>query len=257
MNIWTDFTCAPQFIDYKERYVGDYGLYLGYLNNPSSNTNMFFPWSFKIGINDASNYFLYNYTVKPNGTQRLLDFNKDYFNTVNWAISPGQYVRTLTTAEEIAANSFSAPSWTFNQPHFPDVPSSVLPDHISFLKPNYRVINHPSTPSQGTDYDVEYKWAILYNYGPDLSWDNGLGNGNEGTVVKCMRYQIRWCGDGILQSNKEECDGTAGVPAGYSCNANCELEQDLNPTCFISLSTHSLEVGESLMVNCNGSDVTQ
>ena len=39
----------------------------------------------------------------------------------------------------------------------------------------------------------------------------------------CMLEPLPICGDGVVNQPSEECDGTDGVPPGYQCTINCTL----------------------------------
>ncbi len=42
--------------------------------------------------------------------------------------------------------------------------------------------------------------------------------------AQCKLDYLPYCGDGVVNQTAEQCDGTAGVPDHYTCNAQCKLD---------------------------------
>lgn len=106
-----------------------------------------------------------------------------------------------------------------------------------------------------SNYPISYVWWNNWPVYPAISAI--LSNKtflNDSTHVKsgyeCVNYAVHYCGDGVIDTQasiaalpggittsiaNEQCDGTAWVPAGYTCNSSCKLVPN-NPTCTLQPS---------------------
>lgn len=79
---------------------------------------------------------------------------------------------------------------------------------------------------------------------------------------ECVNYTVHYCGDGVVDTQQsianlpgwfassianEQCDGTAWVPAGYTCTSACTLQAVVvKPTCTLAVSSGSITLGTSV-----------
>ena len=125
----------------------------------------------------------------------------------------------MTTAEEYGnwnnENAhFQFGAWTLNNPATDSL------DGRTFHNPNIRSSGtHPNTPTVAPNFDAETRIVTLYDT------DNNVSTiGDNRAVVECMKYRIRWCGDGIFDSSHEQCDPNDPSHNGWSgqsCSATC------------------------------------
>ncbi len=200
--------------NYSTVYVNNYGILLDYFYN-SSNVPLYL-WRYKIF--NYGNHIVYNSSNYPGKDSGVLIFNRNKLASHNWKINPYQTVRHLTTAEEVGSPAYFNFNWSFYSPYTSTVSNSY--GNFSFYKPNYRNPgSHPTTPALGSNYDAETRMLTFF----DSDNNEGTTSDNKG-VVECQRYQIRWCGDGILATAYgEQCDnGLANGTQGNSCSATCQ-----------------------------------
>ncbi len=63
-----------------------------------------------------------------------------------------------------------------------------------------------------------------------IDGDEGCDDGPQGSATctpnctKIEQGEDPYCGDGIKNQESEECDGSDGVPAGYTCTSSCKLQ---------------------------------
>lgn len=122
----------------------------------------------------------------------------------------------MTTAEEVSNSTF-AYSWSF--PAYSSIVSNDF-GSFTFHTPNYRNNgSHPTTPSVGSAYDAEVRIATFYD--GDNNASTTTDNRGE---LECERLQVRWCGDGILDTARGEvCDhGLSNGQPGDTCSLSCQ-----------------------------------
>lgn len=200
--------------NYSTVYVNNYGILLDYFYNSSSVPA--YLWRYKIFT--YGNHIVYNSSTYPNKDTGALIFNRNKLAAINWKVNPGQTVRHLTTAEEVGSPATFAFNWSFYSPYTSNVSNSF--GNYTFYKPNYRNPGtHPTTPSVGSAYDAETRMLTFF----DGDNNQNTTSDNRG-IVECQRYQVRWCGDGILATAYgEQCDnGLANGTPGNSCSATCQ-----------------------------------
>ncbi len=56
----------------------------------------------------------------------------------------------------------------------------------------------------------QYDFMIAYKIKYDKS-NNYPDTSDDISHVECQPYYVTWCGDGILDSSYEQCDGTDGI----------------------------------------------
>ena len=179
-------------------YSGNIGLLVDYFKNTSTVDD--YIWRYRSYV--YGSHLLYNLsTNSANGNVGIVIFNRDKLNAAGWKVAAGHTVRHLTTAEEVSSSTFAFPGWTIS----PAYVSSISNDFgsFSYTRANYRSDgSHPATPSIGTAYDAEMRLATFY----DGDNKETTTSDNKGEL-ECRRVQIRWCGDGILETARGEvCD---------------------------------------------------
>ncbi|MCX6823630.1 MAG: hypothetical protein NT085_00685 [candidate division SR1 bacterium] len=127
-----------------------------------------------------------------------------------------------------------------------------------------------------------YGYRTSYNQNPATYFNKNLSDGaTPAERFSCARYFVAKCGDGIQDnanktcaggapdcdgksgisaygsivpwsstSPNEACDGTDGVPAGYTCTSSCTLQAIVvKPTCTLSVNTGSIIIGDSVQTS--------
>jgi uncharacterized repeat protein (TIGR01451 family) len=119
-----------------------------------------------------------------------------------------------------------------------------------------------------SNYSIAYLGRTnLVNYTAQLS--NKTFHNQAWRVVngyECVNYIVHYCGDGVVDTQQsiaalpwgstssianEQCDGTAWVPAGYSCSSTCTLQTVTPPQqlqCILTVTPGSVSVNQVVSV---------
>ncbi len=152
---------------------------------------------------------------------------------------------------------------------------ATTPNKVVFERPSD---NDPNKNIVSFLYDYKYKYAngfdgtstsaYRYNQVPDmgymgnnptyhdlLPWSQGnrkRGRSSVQSTSSCRNYELHRCGNGVVETHdssylntftSEQCDGTAGVPAGYTCTSQCQLasqQADLSVTKTVNNPTPAI-----------------
>lgn len=186
-------------------------------------------------------------------------------------------VDTNNTVMALDNSTFYRASWVFPY-NTPLRGIATTPNKVIFEQPTD---NDPNKNIVSFIYAYQYKYAIWfdwtslssyrYNQIPDMGY---MGNnptyvttlpGSEGnrkrawsaiqSISSCRNYELHRCGNGVVETanasylntfTSEQCDGTAGVPSGYTCTSSCTLQAVVvKPTCTLSTSPGAIVVWAS------------
>lgn len=137
---------------------------------------------------------------------------------------------------------------------------------VSSTNPGQLVYNIHRTALQNawsTSYSIAYLGRTnLINYTAQLT--NKTFHNQAWRIVdgyECVNYTVHYCGDGVVDTQQsiaafpwafttsianEQCDGTAWVPAGYTCTPTCTLQTVVvKPTCVLSVSPGAIQLWAS------------
>ena len=101
--------------------------------------------------------------------------------------------------------------------------------------------------------NMNYMDNIGLTYVTTLPWSEGNRKRSRSAVQEtsnCKNYELHRCGNGIVETPNawymdqftwEQCDGTAWVPAWYTCTSTCTLQQVVIPlpSCTLTIDTWS------------------
>jgi len=183
-------------------------------------SNIYFSITDKCGspVEDAAIYNYYDtcYYDSNEGCYKLLPLRVD--NPPLYAIRPSS---DISSRGVYVCNK---PKWLFSDGTIAwDFIEDWHKNRYSDYQQNVVAAGYQSTPQPAVFTDAECVWVSrnrLLTEGASISSPISL------TLGDCAPSAV--CGNGILESG-EECDGSAGVTAGYECTSDCRLREVQQP----------------------------